>query len=90
MDIFRMTGNTPIRIKLGLTLMAKNIIIEEYPDSEKDLIKTDIDDRWILETDIYQLEGVGRFYIGLAAEIDIIDAPGLKEYAEAYCRQNIL
>ena len=90
MDIFRMTGDTPVRIKLGLTLMAKNIIIEEYPDSEKDLIKTDIDDRWILETAIYQLEGVGRFYIGLAAEIDIIDAPGLKEYAEAYCRQNIL
>lgn len=90
MDVFRMTGDSPVRVKLALTLMAKNIIVEEYPDSEKDLIKTDSNDRWILETDIYQLEGVGRFYIGLAAEIDIIDAPGLKEYAEAYCRRNVL
>ena len=90
MDIFRMTGENPIRMKLALSLMAKNIIVEEYPDSEKDLIKTDKDDRWILETDVYKLEGVGRFYIGLAEEIDIIDAPGLKEYAESYCKKNLL
>lgn len=90
MDIFRMTGEKPTRIKLALSLMAKNIIVEEYPDSSKNLIKTDCDDRWILETDVYKLEGVGRFYIGLAEEIDIIDAPGLKEYAESYCRKHLL
>lgn len=90
MDIFRMTGDSPIPVKLQLTLMAKNILIEEYPDSEKDLVPTDDDDRWILETDVYRMEGLGRFYIGLAAEIQIIDAPGLREYSDAYCRGHII
>jgi hypothetical protein len=70
--------------------MAKNILVEEYPDAVKDLIPTDDADRWILETEVYRMEGLGRFYLGLAAEIEIIDAPGLKEYAAAYCKDNIL
>lgn len=90
MDIFRMTGENAIRVKLSLDLMAKNILVEEYPDAVKDLIPTDDADRWILETEVYRMEGLGRFYLGLAAEIEIIDAPGLKEYAAAYCKDNIL
>jgi hypothetical protein len=90
MDIFRLTGDTPIPIKLQLTLLAKNVLVEEYPEAEKDLIQTTDDDRWILETDVYQMEGIGRFYMGLAGEIQIIDAKGLKEYAQKYSRDHIL
>ena len=35
MDIFRMTGETAIDVKLQLSLMAKNILVEEYPDAER-------------------------------------------------------
>lgn len=90
MDIFRMTGESPVAIKLQLSLMAKNILVEEYPDAEKELIPTDDTDVWILDTEVYKMEGVGRFYIGLAGEIQIIDAPGLKEYAQQYCRSHIM
>ena len=90
MDIFRMTGETPISIKLQLSLMAKNILVEEYPEASKDLIPTGNDDVWILETNVYQIKGIGRFYMGLAGEIQIIDAPSLKEYAQKYSKDHIL
>jgi predicted DNA-binding transcriptional regulator YafY len=90
MDVFRMTGDTPMPIKLQLSLMAKNILVEEYPEASKDLIPTANDDVWILETNVYQIEGIGRFYMGLAGEIQIIDAPKLKEYAQKYSKDYIL
>ena len=90
MDIFRMTGETPTSVKLQLSLRAKNVLVEEYPEAEKDLIETGDDDAWILETNIYKIEGIGRFYMGLAGEIQIIDAKGLKEYAQKYSKDHIL
>ena len=89
MDVFRMTGDTPMPIKLQLSLMAKNILVEEYPEASKDLIPTANDDVWILETNVYQIEGIGRFYMGLAGEIQIIDAKGLKDYAQKYSKDYI-
>lgn len=89
MDIFRMTGDTPVDVKLQLSLMAKNILVEEYPDAERYLIPTDDDDVWMLDTQVYRMEGLGRFYIGLAGEIQIIDAKGLKEYAQKYSKDYI-
>ena len=77
-------------IKLQLSLMAKNLLVEGYPDARKDLIPTANDDVWILETNVYQIEGIGRFYMGLAGEIQIIDAPKLKEYAQKYSKDYIL
>ena len=85
-----MTGDTPIPVKLQLTLLAKNVLVEEYPEAQKDLIPTTDDDRWILETEVYQMEGVGRFYMGLAGEIEIIEAKGLREYAQKYSKDYIL
>lgn len=89
MDVFRMTGDTPINVKLQLSLMAKNILVEEYPDAEKDLIPTDNDDIWMLDTQVYRMEGIGRFYMGMAGEIQIIEAEGLKEYAQKYSKDYI-
>ena len=90
MDIFRMTGDAATPIKLQLSLLAKNLLLEEYPEASKDVIATGDDDAWILETNIYKIEGVGRFYMGLAGEIQIIDAPQLKEYAQKYSTDHIL
>ena len=90
MDIFRMTGETAIPVNLELSLLAKNVLVEEYPEAVKDIYQTKSDDRWILETDVYNMVGLGRFYMGLAGEITIINAPGLKEYAQKYSKDHIL
>ncbi len=80
-DVFHMTGKKPVRISLQLDLMAKNLLTEEFPRA-KNCIKPHKGDNniWYFDTEVCQLEGVGRFYMGLANHIKILDAPELKQY----------
>lgn len=82
MDVFRMTGEEPIHIVLRLSLMAKNLLEEEYPLSRRCTRKEG--DSWILETDIYQLQGATRFISGLMGEIEILEGDALKAHLEEY------
>ena len=86
-DCFRMSGfeQTPIKLELGI--MAKNLLVEEYPLAEKDISK--VGDTWILDTKVSSMEGVGRFVIGLAHDIKIIDSPELKLYIRNFVQRNI-
>lgn len=54
-DIFHMTGKTPMHISLSLSLMAKNLLVEEFPDSKKCL--TEKNGRWLLDTDVFAVQG---------------------------------
>lgn len=86
-DCFRMNGEHSIKIKLGLSLRAKNLLLEEYPLAEKDLCnKGGI---WTLETNVYNLAGARRFVIGLADEVSIIDSPELEEYIQTFAVKHI-
>ena len=76
-DIFRMTGENSYLIKLKLSLRAKNLLIEEYPLAEEHLIEI-VNNKFLLETEVYSLEGVGRFIKGLLCEIEIIEPQKLK------------
>ena len=80
-DVFHMTGEKPIHVSLQLDLMAKNLLIEEFPRAKNCIKPHKGDDNvWYFDTEVYQLEGVGRFYMGLANHIKILDAPELKQY----------
>ena len=87
-DCFRMSGNKSIPIKLELSLRAKNLLLEEYPLAAKYLREEG--NLWILETNVHDLAGVGRFVIGLAAEIRIISSPELEEYVQNYALEHII
>lgn len=89
-DIFRLTSDTTKTVELELSMRARNILVEEYPEAKKYIKPTEDNDRWIFRTEVCRMEGIGRFYMGLAEEITIIDAPGLKEYAEQYVKEHIL
>ena len=78
MDIFRISGDSPIHIRLKLSFMAKNLLVEEYPLASRDLRREG--DDWILDTQLYGLGGAARFVAGLLSEIEILDAPELKAY----------
>lgn len=85
-DIFRMIateGSEPITVKLLLGRLAYNLIMEEYPLSEKYITKQDAS-HWLLDTKVANLQGVGRFTIGLMDDIEIIESPELKEYINNY------
>ena len=91
LDIFRMSSTNGITypIKLELNTRAHNLLLEEFPLSEKYLTKI-CKDKWLLETEVSSYAGVGRFVMGLAADIRIIDTPGLKKYIADYVQQHIL
>lgn len=86
-DVFRMTGTLNEKIVLQLDTRAKNLLLEEYPLAEKDLARAD--GKWILTTTIHSLEGAGRFVMGLAADIKVLNGALLIDYIHDYERQYI-
>lgn len=78
-DIFRMQSFEPTAIILELSLVAYNLIIEEYPLSEKYIFKV-TDNLYRLECEVGNFLGVGRFVLGLPGEIKIIPSEALKQY----------
>ena len=88
-DVFHMSDdNVKIHISLQLDLMAKNLLVEEFPRA-KDYLKGHKGDEniWYFDTDVCRLEGIGRFYIGLANHITILDGEPLKQYAAEYAKK---
>lgn len=86
-DIFRMLGDSPTTITLQLNTRSKNLLLEEYPLAEKDLRREE--GKWLLTTTINCLEGAGRFVVGLAADVKIIEGDELKEYVKDYDQKYI-
>ena len=78
-DAFRITSYKKIPVKLQLTLRACNLLIEEYPLTEKYITKID-DNTYIYESEVASLKGIGRFTLGLIDEIEIIKPNSLKKY----------
>ena len=86
-DCFRISSFEQRPVKLELSLMAKSLLVEEYPLAEMDLRHED--DKWILETMVSGMEGVGRFVLGLLNEIKIIDSPALEDYIHNYIKNYV-
>lgn len=78
-DIFRMESFEPVAVQLKLSLLAYNLIIEEFPLSEKYLKKID-DTHYLLTTDVGNFIGVGRFVLGLPGEIEVVYPKSFKDY----------
>ena len=78
-DIFRNMGFEQMRVQLRLGVMAHNLLIEEYPLSERDLSQLD-DTHWLLDTQVCNYAGVGRFVMGLIEDIEIVDSPDFVAY----------
>ena len=86
-DCFRIHGHRPTKIKLILSQRAKSLLVEEYPLSEKDIRK--VRGKWIFEGSVCGMEGVARFILGLAAEIQILEGDALLEYIRDYDKKYI-
>ena len=87
-DLFHMTGDTTTRISLQLDLMAKNLLVEEFPKAKESVTGQKGDENiWYFDTDVCRMEGIGRFYIGLANHITILEGEPLKQYAAEYAKK---
>ncbi len=87
-DCFRIHGHSPTKVKLLLSQRAKSLLLEEYPLSEKDIRK--VRGKWVFEGSVSGMEGVARFVLGLAAEIQILEGDALLEYIRSYARDHIV
>ena len=77
-DVFRMSGEKKIQIKLKLSLLAYNLLIEEYPLSEKYLKQNG--SNYIFDGWVCNFNGVGRFILGLPGEIEVISPKELVDF----------
>ena len=85
-DAFRMHGKEPVRVRLRLDYVAKNLLVEEYPLAEQGLTP-EKGDSWLWEGDIYRMEGVGRFVLGLCDHIRVLEGEPLREFLRTNARQ---
>jgi proteasome accessory factor C len=80
-DVFRICGLIDKPILLELSLMAFNLLIEEYPESEK-YIEHGSDCSRFLRCSVAGYEGVGRFCLGLPDHVKILESDSLKKYID--------
>ena len=89
-DLFGMSSDTLIPVKLRLNMRAANLLREEFPLSEK-MIRPFGQNHFIFSSDIRDLKGIGRFVMGLHDEIEIIEPKELilflRRHAERIMKQ---
>lgn len=89
MDIFRMIAapnSNLIEVKLKLGRLSYNLLMEEYPLAERCISQID-NDHWMLDTTVANMQGIGRFVVGLMDDIEIIDSPELEEFLSNYIKR---
>lgn len=87
-DVFRMHGGERCRVQLDLGMLSYNLLCEEYPLAERD-IRPLGRGRWLLDTEVAGMAGVGRFVVGLLDDIRIVDSPELVRYIRTYMAANL-
>ena len=86
MDIFRMIGSKRTRVRVELGLLAHNLLLEEYPLAEA-YVTPIADERWLLDTEVANMHGIGRFVAGLLDDVRIVDSPELAAYMAEYLKK---
>lgn len=85
-DCFRIHGHRPTKVKLQLSQRAKNLLVEEYPLSEKYIKHTR--GKWLFDGPVCGMEGVGRFVVGLRKEVEVLESDELKQHVAEYISSN--
>lgn len=78
-DMFMFSGEQRYPVTLRLGQLSHNLMIEEYPQSEKCITAND-DGSWTFHTDVASFLGIGRFVLGLYDDIEIIGCPQFIDY----------
>ncbi len=87
-DAFHMCSDDEIPVKLELSLRGKNLLVEEFPLAEAGVRQEN--GKWYYEGKVGALEGVGRFCIGLAGDVKVVDSPELTEYINSFVKDYLV
>ena len=78
-DLFGFNGETRFPVRMRLDRTAYNLLTEEYPAALSSLTP-DGQYHWLLNTEVCNYLGIGRFVMGLFENIEIIEGDGLKAF----------
>lgn len=78
-DIFRISNYEWIPVRLQMSLLAYNLLLEEYPLAEKYITRQN-DNTYMLETEVAGFYGIARFIMGLPGETKILEPQALKDF----------
>ena len=77
-DSFRSHSNQSFHVKLKLTQVAKNRMVEDFPLTAREIIQDK--DAWYYEGDVRSMEGIGRFVLSLPEHITILEGEEVRQY----------
>jgi len=87
-DVFRISSEKQIPVRLLLNMRAYNLLIEEFPLAEQLCTKL-VDNEWRFEAQVCGFDGVGRFVLGLMDEVKVLAPKELKEYVDKKIKKRI-
>lgn len=85
-DLFGFSGEERLPVSLSLGELARNVLLEEYPDAQRQLA-VEKDGRYRFDTEVCSYTGIGRFVIGLYEDIKIIGSPEFKRFVKERIKQ---
>ncbi len=77
-DVFGMTGDSPIHVVIDLSLRAQRLMVEEFPEAQPFI--QPISDKFRFSASVNGLDAVGRFAGGLIGEIVVLEPTELIEH----------
>ncbi len=78
-DMFMFAGEEKHRVRLRLDILARNLMVEEYPHSSAQIVPDGLG-RWLFEADLVSYIGIGRFIMGLFDHVEVLGDQGLKDF----------
>ena len=78
-DIFMFSGEDHHSVTLRLGQLSRNLFVEEYPQGVR-CLTPDGDSHWMLNIEVCDYRGLGRFVLGLFSDIEILSGDGFRQY----------
>lgn len=78
-DIFMFSDEKTTTVELRLGRLARNLLVEERPRAAA-YLSADGDDHWRLRLPVCSYAGIGRFVLGLMADIEVLGDEGFRQY----------
>ncbi len=85
-DIFMFCSEERRLVTLRMGRLACNLFVEEYPQGGRFIEKED-ENHWILNLEVCDYRGIGRFVLGLNKDIEILGDDGFINYVHDEIRQ---
>ena len=77
-DSFRSHSNQAFHVKLKLTQVAKNRMVEDFPLTKSEISQDK--NAWYYEGEVRSMEGIGRFVLSLPEHITILEGEEVRQY----------